>query len=285
MKYITVTLLKELREQKGWSQELLAEYSGLSKRTIQRIESGANTTVESAQSLAATLNLSSYHELCTDSSSSDSPAKETAAVLNVNELISYFKRNPSSVSRFLANLIAMTGCCIFVPIWFLGSEKGDPGTLGYFALVLGSLYISAVGSLSRKISAATQAISTAFILGLLWSHSAPTSGWGTFFYTDAQVANFKQLEGIRESMDNIQKTFVSIGQNTIIQPSLSISPPEFWGAQELIIDESGNILFHVEDKNLCDAINEKHNSETQNAIVPLCDSTEASGVMCCLSGA
>jgi len=44
MKYITVTLLKELREQKGWSQELLAEYSGLSKRTIQRIESGANTT-------------------------------------------------------------------------------------------------------------------------------------------------------------------------------------------------------------------------------------------------
>ena len=54
MKYITVTLLKELREQKGWSQELLAEYSGLSKRTIQRIESGANTTVESAQSLAAT---------------------------------------------------------------------------------------------------------------------------------------------------------------------------------------------------------------------------------------
>ena len=28
MKYITVTLLKELREQKGWSQELLAGIQG-----------------------------------------------------------------------------------------------------------------------------------------------------------------------------------------------------------------------------------------------------------------
>lgn len=285
MKYITITMLKALREQKGWSQELLAEYSGLSKRTIQRIESGANTTIESAQSLAATLNLSSYHDLCTDSASSRLPAKETAATLNMNGLMVHFKRNPRAVSLFWANLIAMTGCFIFVPIWFLGSGQGDSGTLGLFALVLGSLYISAVGSLSWKGSAAIQAISTTFILGLLWSHSAPTSGWATFFYTDAQVENFKQLDDIKESIDNIQKTFASIGQNTTIQPLPSIALPEFLDDQELVIDESGNVSLYVEDKSLCEAINEKHISEAKNTTVPLCDSTEASGAACCLSNA
>lgn len=51
--------VKELRNQKGMSQEFLAEESGLSLRTIQRIEKGAsNPTGESLKRLANALDVS-----------------------------------------------------------------------------------------------------------------------------------------------------------------------------------------------------------------------------------
>lgn len=46
-------LIKKLRLQRGWSQEQLAECSGISVRTIQRIEKGQNAGLESIKSLAA----------------------------------------------------------------------------------------------------------------------------------------------------------------------------------------------------------------------------------------
>ena len=51
--------VKELRNQRGMSQEFLAEESGLSLRTIQRIEKGeSNPTGESLKRLANALNVS-----------------------------------------------------------------------------------------------------------------------------------------------------------------------------------------------------------------------------------
>ena len=46
-------IVRKLRLEKGWSQEQLAEISGLSVRTIQRIERGQNPSLESLKSLAA----------------------------------------------------------------------------------------------------------------------------------------------------------------------------------------------------------------------------------------
>ncbi|PID51407.1 MAG: XRE family transcriptional regulator [Pasteurellales bacterium] len=46
-------IIQKLRLEKGWSQQLLAEMSGLSTRTIQRIENGQKPSVESIKSLAA----------------------------------------------------------------------------------------------------------------------------------------------------------------------------------------------------------------------------------------
>ena len=46
--------VRELRLARGWSQAQLAERSGLSVRTIQRIENGASPGLESLRSLAAT---------------------------------------------------------------------------------------------------------------------------------------------------------------------------------------------------------------------------------------
>ena len=46
-------LVHKLRVQRGWSQEQLAELSGLSVRTIQRLERGRKASAESLKALAA----------------------------------------------------------------------------------------------------------------------------------------------------------------------------------------------------------------------------------------
>jgi transcriptional regulator with XRE-family HTH domain len=46
-------LIQKLRLQRGWSQEQLAELSGLSVRTIQRIERGQPASIESLKALGA----------------------------------------------------------------------------------------------------------------------------------------------------------------------------------------------------------------------------------------
>ncbi len=48
-------ILKELRISRHLSQEQLAQISGLNVRTIQRIESGKNTSLESLKCLASAL--------------------------------------------------------------------------------------------------------------------------------------------------------------------------------------------------------------------------------------
>lgn len=45
--------IKDLRVAKGWTQAQLAEFSGLSQRTIQRLEKGQAATAETAKCLAA----------------------------------------------------------------------------------------------------------------------------------------------------------------------------------------------------------------------------------------
>lgn len=49
--------LKEIRNQRNWSQEDLAEASGLSVRTIQRLERGHSAGAESLKSLAAAFDM------------------------------------------------------------------------------------------------------------------------------------------------------------------------------------------------------------------------------------
>jgi transcriptional regulator with XRE-family HTH domain len=46
-------LIQKLRLQRGWSQEQLGEISGLSPRTIQRLERGQPASLESLKALAA----------------------------------------------------------------------------------------------------------------------------------------------------------------------------------------------------------------------------------------
>lgn len=51
------TKLKQLRESKAWSQSHLAEVSGISLRTIQRIEKSGIASPESVKSICATFGI------------------------------------------------------------------------------------------------------------------------------------------------------------------------------------------------------------------------------------
>jgi len=46
-------IIRKLRLQRGWSQDQLAELTGLSVRTVQRLERGNTPSLESARALAA----------------------------------------------------------------------------------------------------------------------------------------------------------------------------------------------------------------------------------------
>ncbi|ABE56994.1 transciptional regulator [Shewanella denitrificans OS217] len=46
-------IVRRLRDKKNWSQEQLATVSGLSLRTIQRVEAGNNASMETLKSLAS----------------------------------------------------------------------------------------------------------------------------------------------------------------------------------------------------------------------------------------
>ncbi|MBU2132119.1 MAG: helix-turn-helix transcriptional regulator [Gammaproteobacteria bacterium] len=46
-------IVKKLRDKNDWSQEQLAEYSGLNVRTIQRVESGKKASIETLKCLAS----------------------------------------------------------------------------------------------------------------------------------------------------------------------------------------------------------------------------------------
>lgn len=66
--------IQKLRLQRGWSQQQLAELSGLSSRTIQRIENGQPASAESLKSLASVFEI----DFTTLTSESDMSATATA---------------------------------------------------------------------------------------------------------------------------------------------------------------------------------------------------------------
>ena len=53
--WINSSLVRERRTLKGWTQQQLADVTGLSLRTIQRVEVQANASIETVNALCATL--------------------------------------------------------------------------------------------------------------------------------------------------------------------------------------------------------------------------------------
>ena len=84
-------IVHKLRLQRGWSQEQLAEFSGLSVRTIQRIEKGQKASLESLKSLAAVfeLQVSDLQETAMNSAKTLS-TEEQAAFKSVQNLKAFY---------------------------------------------------------------------------------------------------------------------------------------------------------------------------------------------------
>jgi transcriptional regulator with XRE-family HTH domain len=76
-------LVQKLRVQRGWSQEQLAELTGLSTRTIQRIERGQKASAESLKAIAAVfeVDLSALREPDMQSAATSQVSPEEALAL------------------------------------------------------------------------------------------------------------------------------------------------------------------------------------------------------------
>lgn len=89
-------LVQKLRLQRGWSQQQLADLSGLSARTIQRIERGQVASAESLKSLAAVFEID-FSSLHSESNMNTNPEQgmhtdEALALQHVRQLKAFYKQ-------------------------------------------------------------------------------------------------------------------------------------------------------------------------------------------------
>ena len=85
-------LVRKLRLEKCWSQEQLAELSGLSVRTIQRIERGQKPSLETLKSLAAVFEIDASDLTMEDAMTEEvkMTAEEEKAILYVRDLKGFY---------------------------------------------------------------------------------------------------------------------------------------------------------------------------------------------------
>ncbi|MDZ4051748.1 MAG: 2TM domain-containing protein, partial [Phenylobacterium sp.] len=85
-------LIQKLRLQRGWSQEQLAEVSGLSVRTVQRLERGQPGSLESMKALAAVfeMDLNRLKEPAMDALQSDIRPDEALALAHVRKVKDFY---------------------------------------------------------------------------------------------------------------------------------------------------------------------------------------------------
>jgi len=89
----TPMLIQKLRLQHGWSQEQLGELSGLSPRTIQRLEKGQAASVESLKALAAVFEVDFNRLKEPDMTAAINPdvrADEALALAHVRKVKSFY---------------------------------------------------------------------------------------------------------------------------------------------------------------------------------------------------
>lgn len=122
--------IKKLRVERHWSQEQLAEMSGLSVRTIQRIENGGNAGMESLKALASVFEV--------DLSGSDK-AEQIEQARREEEYVQSLKG--------LYKLIAVAVFSLIFPL-ITGFQDSDWGAFGWMLLswvvILGAYSINSL---------------------------------------------------------------------------------------------------------------------------------------------
>ena len=120
--------IQKMRLKRGWSQQQLADASGLSARTIQRIESGHAASVESLKSIAAVFEVhfltlmetAMQNETTKDETTNSQTAQERIAFKRVQRLRAYYL-------HLLMYLVINAGCIAINlltspdKLWFFGT--------------------------------------------------------------------------------------------------------------------------------------------------------------------
>ncbi len=120
--------IQKMRLQRGWSQQQLADASGLSARTIQRIESGHAASVESLKSIAAVFEVH-FLTLTETAMKDDTTKNETLSAQTAQERIAFkqAQRLRSYYLHVLMYVVANGGCAainLFTSpdkLWFVGT--------------------------------------------------------------------------------------------------------------------------------------------------------------------
>ena len=111
-------ILKQLRMSRRLSQEHLADMSGLSVRTIQRIESGKNASVESLKCLASALEveIATLEQETFAMNKNSTDWKQLPFILRLWFTSDYFKNRPTRKKalrmEILSHLAGFSACCV-----------------------------------------------------------------------------------------------------------------------------------------------------------------------------
>jgi transcriptional regulator with XRE-family HTH domain len=110
-------LVQKLRLQRGWSQEQLAELSGLSVRTIQRLERGQPASVETLKALGAAfeVDFSELKEPAMNAVINENPSPPNAAAINAEETLAlaYVRKLKGFYVNLLQYLVAIPVLAVF----------------------------------------------------------------------------------------------------------------------------------------------------------------------------
>lgn len=101
--------IQQLRIDKGWSQEELAMHSGLSVRTIQRIESGSRASLESLKCLAAVFETSVTNLVQEDTMTDSDTTNQQYLDYAEKEAIAYVQNLKGFHIHWITYIVVMTG--------------------------------------------------------------------------------------------------------------------------------------------------------------------------------
>ena len=128
--------IQKMRLKRGWSQQQLADASGLSARTIQRIESGHAGSVESLKSIAAVFEVH-FLTLTETAMQNETTKYETTNAQTAHERIA-FKRAQRLRGYYLHLLmyLVVNGGCIAINLFTNPNNLWFVGTLLFWGLGL-----------------------------------------------------------------------------------------------------------------------------------------------------
>ena len=155
--------VQKLRLQRGWSQQQLAELSGLSVRTIQRIENGSAASTESLKSLASVFEID-FSTLSSEPAMPDTPTptsspihtpsasqQEQLALLEVRKLKGFYLH----LAQYVVVIAALCAINLLTTphrLWFYWPALGGRiGILAHAATIFGWLPFLGVDWEKRQV--------------------------------------------------------------------------------------------------------------------------------------